>query len=53
MLYTELRGHWYEIIVLNIHVSKEDKTNNLKAIFYEELECGEWHLLGCYTVWHL
>jgi hypothetical protein len=33
-----LRGHWCHIIVLNIHAPTEDKTNDVKDSFYEELE---------------
>jgi hypothetical protein len=38
MSYITLRGHWCEIIVLNVHASTEDKTDDLKDRFYEELE---------------
>jgi hypothetical protein len=33
-----LRGHWCNIIVLNVHVSTEDKIDEIKDRFYEELE---------------
>jgi hypothetical protein len=39
MSYLTLRGRWCHIIVLNIHDSTEDKTDNVKDSFYEELEC--------------
>jgi hypothetical protein len=39
MSYIILRGHWCHIIVLNIHVRTKDKTDDVKGIFYEELEC--------------
>jgi hypothetical protein len=29
MLYIILRGHWYHIIVLNIHAPTEDKTEDI------------------------
>jgi hypothetical protein len=32
-----LRGHWFHIIVLNVHAPTEDKLD-VKDIFYEELE---------------
>jgi hypothetical protein len=38
MLYTILRGHWCHIIVLNVHAPTEDKTDDVKDSFYEELE---------------
>jgi hypothetical protein len=33
------RGHWCDIIVLNIHVPTGDKFEDMKDGFYEELEC--------------
>jgi hypothetical protein len=33
-----LRGGWCHIIVLEVHEPKEDKTDNAKGSFYEELE---------------
>jgi hypothetical protein len=33
-----LRGRWCHIIVLNVHAPTEDKTDNVKDSFYEELE---------------
>jgi hypothetical protein len=33
-----LRGRWCHIIVLNIHAPTEDKTDDVKGSFYEELE---------------
>jgi hypothetical protein len=33
-----LRGRWCEIIVLNIHAPTEDKIDDIKDRFYEELE---------------
>jgi hypothetical protein len=38
MSYVILRGHWCHIIVLNIHAPTEDKTADVKDIFYEELD---------------
>jgi hypothetical protein len=36
--YIILRGRWFHIIVLNVHAPTEDKTDNVKDSFYEELE---------------
>ena len=33
-----LKGHWYNIIVLNVHVPSEEKSDDSKDRFYEELE---------------
>jgi hypothetical protein len=33
-----LRGRWCNIIVLNVHAPTEDKINDIKERFYEELE---------------
>jgi exonuclease III len=38
MSYTILRGRWCHIIVLNVHAPTEDKTDDVKDSFYEELE---------------
>jgi hypothetical protein len=38
--YTVLRGHWCHIIVLNIQTQTEDKTDDVKGSFYEEMECA-------------
>jgi hypothetical protein len=38
MSYIILRGCWCHIIVLNVHAPTEDKTDDVKANFYEELE---------------
>jgi len=35
--YIVLRGHWCNIIVLNVHAPSEEKTDDSKE-FYEELE---------------
>jgi hypothetical protein len=37
MSYIILRGHWYQT-VLNVHDPTEDKTDDVKGSFYEELE---------------
>ncbi|PNF32224.1 hypothetical protein B7P43_G18020 [Cryptotermes secundus] len=33
-----LRGHWYDIIVMKVHAPTEDKMDDMKDRFYEELE---------------
>jgi hypothetical protein len=38
MSYIILRGLWFYIIVLNVHDSADDKIDNVKDCFYEELE---------------
>jgi hypothetical protein len=38
MSYIILRGCWCHIIVLNVNAPTEDKTDDLKGNFYEELE---------------
>jgi len=35
-----LKGHWCNIIALNVHAPSEDKSDDLKDSFYEELEQG-------------
>jgi hypothetical protein len=39
MSYIILRGCWCHIIVLNVHAPTEDKTDDVKDSFHEELEC--------------
>jgi hypothetical protein len=39
MLYMILRGRWCHIIALNVHAPTEDRIDDLKGIFYEELQC--------------
>jgi hypothetical protein len=36
--YIVLRGLWSNIIVLNVHAPGEEKSDDLKDSFYEELE---------------
>jgi hypothetical protein len=38
MSYIILRGYWFHVIVLNVHAPIEDKTDDVKDSFYEELE---------------
>jgi hypothetical protein len=39
MSYIILGVHWCHIIALNVHAPTEDKTDDVKGSFYEELEC--------------
>ena len=43
MLYIVLRGRWCNIIVLNVHASSEEKSDDSKDSFYEELEYVFYH----------
>jgi len=36
--YMILRGHWCNIIVLNVQAPREEKSDDSKYSFYEELE---------------
>jgi hypothetical protein len=38
MSYIVPRGRWFNIIVLNMHAPTEEKSNDTKDSFYEELE---------------
>jgi exonuclease III len=38
MSYVILRGRWCDISVLNVHAPTEDKIDDVKSRFYEELE---------------
>jgi hypothetical protein len=38
MLYIILKGQWCDSIILNVHASAEDKTDDVKDRFYKELE---------------
>jgi exonuclease III len=38
MSYIILKGHWCDIIVVNVHASTEDRDDVIKDSFYEELE---------------
>jgi len=38
VLYIVLRGHWCNIIVLNVHAPSAEKSDDSKESFYEELE---------------
>ena len=41
--YIVLRGRWCNIIVLNVHAPSEEKSDNSKVNFYEELEQVFYH----------
>ena len=36
--YIVLRGRWFNIIALNVHAASEEKSDDSKNSFYEELE---------------
>jgi hypothetical protein len=38
MTYIILRGRWCDVIVLNVHAPTVDKIDDMKNMFYEELE---------------
>jgi hypothetical protein len=38
MSYIILKGRWCDIIVLNVHAPTQDKDDDIKDSFYEELE---------------
>jgi exonuclease III len=38
MSYIILRGCWFDIIILNVHAPTEDKIDDIKDRFYEELK---------------
>jgi exonuclease III len=49
MSYIILKGRWCGIIVLNVHAPTEDKDDDIKDNFYEELEqvfdqCPKYHM---------
>ena len=44
-----LRGHWRNIIVVNVHAPSEEKSEKSKYSFYEELEQVFYHFPKCQT----
>jgi exonuclease III len=48
MLYIMLKGRWCDIIVLNVHAPTEDKIDDIKDRFYEELE----HVFNKFPKYH-
>jgi hypothetical protein len=49
MSYIILRGRWCNIIVLNVRAPTEDKIDNIKDRFYEELE----HAFDQFSKYHM
>jgi hydroxypyruvate isomerase len=49
MSYIILRGRWFHIIVLNVLAPTEDKTDDVKDSFYEELE----HIFNKFPKYHM
>jgi hypothetical protein len=49
MSYIILRGSWCDIIVLNVHAPTENKIDDIKDRFYEELE----HVFDKYPKYHM
>jgi hypothetical protein len=49
MSYIIMRGCWCHIIVLNVHAPTEDKTDDVKDSFYEELE----HVFDKFLKYHM
>jgi hypothetical protein len=39
MFYIILRGHWFHTIILSVHAPTEDRIDDVKDSFNEELEC--------------
>jgi len=48
-MYVVLRGRWCNIIVLNVHAPSEEKSDEAKDSFYEELQEGHFHIEGITT----
>ena len=49
VLYIVLRGRWCNIIVLNVHATSEEKSDDSKDSFYEELE----QVFGHFPKYHM
>jgi exonuclease III len=49
MSYIILRGCWCDIIILNVHAPTEDKIEDIKDRFYEELE----HVFDKFPKYHM
>jgi hypothetical protein len=47
--YIILRGHWCDIIILNVHAPTKDKIDDMKDKFYEELE----HVFDKFPKYHM
>ena len=50
MLHIVLRGRWCNIVVLNVHTPSEEKSDDSKDSFYEELE---WGFLNHFPKYHM
>jgi exonuclease III len=48
-LYIILRGHRHHIVVLNVHALTEDKIDDVRDSFYEELE----HVFNTLSKYHM
>jgi hypothetical protein len=44
-----LRGYWCDVIVMNVHAPSEDKSDDTKDSFYEELE----HVFNQFPKYHM
>jgi exonuclease III len=49
MSYIIQKGHWCDIIILNVHAPTEDKIDDTKNRFYEELE----HVFDKFSEYHM
>jgi hypothetical protein len=49
MSYIILRGRWFHIIVLNVHAPTEDKIDDMKDSFSEELQ----HIFSKFPKYHM
>jgi hypothetical protein len=49
MSYIILRGHWCDIIVLNVHAPTEDKIDDMKDNFLEEVN----HVFDKFPKYHI
>jgi hypothetical protein len=49
MPYTVLRGRWFNIIVLNVHAPSEEKSDDSKDSFYDELD----HVFDHFPKYHM
>jgi hypothetical protein len=39
MCYFELKGKWFNILIINCYAPMDDKSEKIKSAFYEELDC--------------
>jgi hypothetical protein len=52
--YIILTGHWCDIIVCNVHAPTEDKVDDIKDRFYEELEHFFYLFIYCkFTIYSI